>query len=77
MLRGVNLAQAGGVDHAPICWLRFFFFFSLVFWLIVDMGRWVLILIGLFFLVHWWVLMILPPIGWVFNGFGIEWVGFP
>ena len=27
--------------------------------------RWVLILIGLFFLVHWWVLMILSPIGWV------------
>ena len=26
---------------------------------------WVLILIGLFFLVHWWVLMILSPIGWV------------
>ena len=24
-----------------------------------------LILIGLFFLVHWWVLMILLPIGWV------------
>ena len=36
MLRGVNLAQAGGVDHAPICWLRFFFFFSLVF--LVDCG---------------------------------------
>ena len=51
------------------CW-----FFFLVFWLIVGVGRWVLILIGLFFLVHWWVLMILPPIGWVMNGFEIEWV---
>ena len=39
--------------------------FFLVFWLIVGVGRWVLILINLFFLVQWWVLMILPPIGWV------------
>ena len=36
MLRGVNLAQAGGVDHAPICWLRFFFFFFSSF--LVDCG---------------------------------------
>ena len=39
--------------------------FFLVFWLIVGVGWWVLILIGFAFLVHWWVLMILPPIGWV------------
>ena len=37
----------------------------LVFWLIVGVGWWVLILIDLAFLVHWWVLMILLPIGWV------------
>ena len=39
MLRGVNLAQAGGVDHAQVCWLRgffFFFFFFSGFW--VDCG---------------------------------------
>ena len=63
VLRGVDLAPAGGLDLAPICWLLVFFFFFLVFWLIVGVGRWVLILIGLGFLVHWWVLMILPPIG--------------
>ena len=63
MMRGVNLARAGGINLALICWLLFFFF--LVFWLIMGVGRWVLILIGLLFLVHWWVLMILPPIGWV------------
>ena len=34
--------------------------------------RWVLILIGLFFLVHWWVLMILLPIGWVM--IWLDWV---
>ena len=62
VLQGVDLAPAGGLDLAPICWLLVFFFF-LVFWLIVGVGRWVLILIGLGFLVHWWVLMILPPIG--------------
>ena len=39
--------------------------FFLVFLLIVGVGWWVLILISLAFLVHWWVLMILPPIGWV------------
>ena len=39
--------------------------FFRVFWLIVGVGWWVLILISLAFLVHWWVLMILPPIGWV------------
>ena len=61
VLRGIDLAPAGGLDLAPICWLLVFFF--LVFWLIVGVGRWVLILIGLAFLVHWWVLMILPPIG--------------
>ena len=61
MLRGVDLALVGGLDLAPICWLLVFFFFLLI----VDVGRWVLILIGLPFLVHWWVLMILPPIGWV------------
>ena len=49
MLRGVDLALAGGLDLAPICWLLVFFFF---FWLIVGVGRWVLILIGLAFLVH-------------------------
>ena len=65
MLRGVSLAQAGGVDLAPICWL-------LVFWLIMGVGRWVLILIGLFFLVYWWVLMILPPIRWVM--IWLDWV---
>ena len=46
--------------------------FFLVFWLIVGVGRWVLILIGLFFLIHWWVLMILPPIGWVM--IWLDWV---
>ena len=69
MLRGVDFAQAGGIDLAPICWLLDFF---LVFWLIVGVGRWVLILIGLFFLVHWWVLMILSPIGWVM--IWLDWV---
>ena len=34
--------------------------------------RWVLILIGLFFLDHWWVLMILLPIGWVM--IWLDWV---
>ena len=65
VLRDVDLASTGGLDLALICWLLVFFFFFLVFWLIMGMGRWVLILIGLAFLVHWWVLMILPPIGWV------------
>ena len=65
-----------GIDLASICWLLVFFF-----WLIVGVGRWVLILIGLFFLVHWWVLMIFPPIGrvmiwldWVLGWVGDEWV---
>ena len=69
VLRGVDLALVGGLDLAPICWLLVFFFF---FWLIVGVGRWVLILIGLFFLVHWWVLMILPPFGWVM--IWLDWV---
>ena len=47
VLRGVDLALAGGLDLVPICWLLVFFF-----WLIVGVGRWVLILIGLAFLVH-------------------------
>ena len=72
MLRGVNLAQARGLDLAPICWLLVFFFFFLVFWLIMGMGRWVLILIDLDFLVHWWVLMILPLIRWVM--IWLDWV---
>ena len=46
VLRGVDLTLAGGLDLTPICWLLFFF------WLIVGVGRWVLILIGLAFLVH-------------------------
>ena len=48
VLRGVDLALVGGLDLAPICWLLVFFFFLLI----VDVGRWVLILIGLPFLVH-------------------------
>ena len=35
MLRGVNLARAGGIDLALICWLLFFFFF---FGFLVDCG---------------------------------------
>ena len=46
VLRGVDLALAGGLDLTPICWLLVFF------WLIVGVGRWVLILISLAFLVH-------------------------
>ena len=46
--------------------------FFLVFWLIVGVGWWVLILIGLAFLVHWWVLMTLPSFGWVMIWF--DWV---
>ena len=45
VLRDVDLAQAGGLDLAPTCWFLFF----LVFWLIVGVGQWVLILIGLAF----------------------------
>ena len=33
VLQGVDLAPAGGLDLAPICWLLVFFFF---FWLIVG-----------------------------------------
>ena len=70
-----------GVDLASICWLLvclfvclffffFFFFFCFLFFsgFLVDCGCG---LVGfdldqlVFFLVHWWVLMILPPIGWV------------
>ena len=38
----------------------------------MGVGRWVLILIGLFFIVYWRVLMILPPIGWVM--IWLDWV---
>ena len=70
LLRGIDLTQARGLDLALICF--FFFFFSLVFWLIVGVGRWVLILIDLAFLVHWWVLMISTLIGWVM--IWLDWV---
>ena len=46
--------------------------FFLVFWLIVGVGWWVLILIGLTFLVHLWVLMILSSIGWVMIWLGSD-----
>ena len=45
VLRGVDLAPAGGLDLAPICWFLFF----LVFWLIVGVGQWVLIFFFSFF----------------------------
>ena len=37
VLRGVDLAPAGGLDLAPICWLLVFFFLG--FWLIMGVGR--------------------------------------
>ena len=56
VLRG-TLVEADG-RHKEVGFDSFF----LVFLLIVGVGWWVLILIGLAYLVHWWVLMILPPI---------------
>ena len=56
------------LNLAPICWLPVFFFFSSSWFF----GRWVLIFIGLAFLFHWWVLMILPSIGWVM--IWLDWV---
>ena len=40
--------------------------------MIVGVGQWVLILIGLFFIVDWWVLMILLLIWWVM--IWLDWV---
>ena len=38
----------------------------------MGVGQWVLILIGLFFIVDWWVLMILLMIWWVM--IWLDWV---